>query len=322
MTLNRYGIIIRIYTPNPEEVPDRIERALKHAMKMRMEAQHVWPLSHIMFVVPSDYDCGQTCSTLDAALEKSVSMHQRQVSVSSFPGHHSCEALNHAVRVLRDHGAERLVIVSGKAVESYFIAPVLQEIDAKFSAGATVVGVAVDELRDIIHDGRVQNTFAAYDLTKIEEGDLFDSATGVEEMAPLIRFARLGRKIGIVDLGAGELAIHDDATSQARHAEVMKTKIARQQAECDRLGSSFEEIRAAVLCNRRSDPAVFLNHMKSVIVTTLLCRKSASSGRDSSVRVTPMILRSAGMTWYGTRLSRSTRRTRRRSRNAMLFLSR
>lgn len=239
-----YCAALRVYTPKFEEVGDRVERALKHVRQILKVSEEFPTLFSVVLIVPNDYDCGHTYRALlerfgtEKLLEK--------VALCTPGGHHSCEVLNYGMSVAAVDSSH-VLIISGKAM-SYLTVPAMRAIDEAFADGAKVAGLAVDELRDTILAGRIQNTFAAWDLEALNAVGNFDSTTGVEEMAPLVRLIRkFGRCIAPLDTGAGKLDIHESETARARHSEVMLTKLDRQLKEVLRVGSGFAEISSGVL---------------------------------------------------------------------------
>ncbi len=243
MSERTYGVLLRVYTPKPEEVADRVERAMAHAQQLVAVQQQFPSLRRVAFLVPSDYDCGETA---DALTDRQLDADIRGFGVWALPGHHSCEVLNEGVKRLQ-LAVTHVLIVSGKAM-SYFTAPALGAISQAFADSAKVTGLAVDELRDVVLSGRLQNTFAAWDIDALRGVDGFDSSTGVEEIAPIARLGeKYGQCIAPLDATGGTLDIASSETARARHQEVMTTKLARQQAEAERVGSSFGLIKASIL---------------------------------------------------------------------------
>lgn len=244
MSDRTYGVLLRVYTPKPEEVSDRVERALKHVHHVFDVAKEFPALHHVALVIPSDYDCGLTYQVLSKRID--VEGLSNRVSMLMAGGHHSCEALNFgltAVRLVCSHA----LIISGKAM-SYLTVSAMRAIDEAFANGAKVAGLAVDELRDTVLAGRIQNTFAAWDIDALFQVGEFDSKGGVEEIAPLVRLTRkFERCIAPLDTGAGKLDIHESETARVRHHEVMLTKLDRQLKEVLCVDSSFAEISSGVM---------------------------------------------------------------------------
>lgn len=238
-----YGILVRVYTPNVEDVPKRVSRALAHVHQILAVSEKFPELKRVAFLVPRDYDCGQTYQALlDRVVAEGLT---NRIEVYTPPGYHSCEVLNQGlIEFSRD--TSHAIIISGKAM-SYLTTSSLAAIDAAFAKGAKVAGLAVDELRDIVLEGRVQNTLAAWDIGALFSVGAFDCKTDVEEIAPLIRLARkFGPCIAPIDVEQGTLDVHTDVAAQERHRQVMTTKLRCQQAECERLESNFAFIREAI----------------------------------------------------------------------------
>jgi len=244
MRKRSYGVLLRVYTPKPEEVADRVERAIRHVRQVIEVSNEVPALERMVIVVPLDYDCGQTGHALrDRIFAEGL---LAQVTVCEPHGHHSCEALNAGINAI---GADttHAIIISGKAM-SYLIPSALRRIDQAFEKGAMVSGLAVDELRKVVLEGRVQNTFAAWDIDALHQVGGFNSENGVEEITPLVHLVRkFGLCIASIDTGAGTLDIHASETARARHHEVMTTKLERQKDEVMRVGSNFDEITAGII---------------------------------------------------------------------------
>lgn len=243
MSDRTYGVLLRVYTPKPGEVPDRVDRAMAHVKSIRAVSAEFAALGRVALLVPSDHDCGETASALHRRL---LAESMPEVAVWALPGHHSCEVLNGGVKGLQ--GKEtHAIIISGKAL-SYLTPAAMRGIDQAFADGGLVAGVATDELRDIVLSGRAQNTFAAWDIDALLDVGGFDSSKGVEEIAPIARLVQKhGRCIAPLDSAGGKLDIAQSDTARARHAEVMATKLERQLAECARTASSFDEIRAGIM---------------------------------------------------------------------------
>ena len=238
-----YGVLLRVYTPKESEAEDRVRRAMVHVDKVQEVAREFPRLVHTTLIVPKDHDCGLTAPALTAAAR---AYDASVVSVIEPSGHHSMEALNQGVRKIYPHASHAL-IVSGKAM-SYLTKEVLTAFDAVSARGAKVAGLALPELADIVSSGRIQNTFAAWNLDALIRVGYFDSALGVEEVAPIIRMIReFGPCVAPIACADGALDIHDSETARERHREVMRTKIEAQELECARLRSSFEFIKTGVI---------------------------------------------------------------------------
>jgi hypothetical protein len=239
--MRRYGILLRTYTAKPEGVADRVIRATEHMEQVQLVWAAFPALVHTVLLVPKDYDCGQTAHELRGGGFDDT------VTVLDPSGYHSCEVLNAGVLRLRELGCSHALILSGKAMP-YLTAENLLRIDAAFASGAKVAGLALPELADIVRAGRIQNTFAAWDIEALWEVGCFDCREDVEEIAPLIRLiGRFGQCITPLDCEGGLLDVHPSAEAQERHRTVMAGKLAGQNRECVRLGANFATIQAHVL---------------------------------------------------------------------------
>ena len=244
--MNRtYSLVLRVYTPKLEEVRDRAERALAHVRQFLSVAEEFPMLKSMVIVTPEEYDCGQTQTAISLSLIRE-GLHDKVVTCMP-AGHHSCHALNVGCAVAQQNVSHAL-IVSGKAM-SYLTPSALRCIDQAFFKGAKVSGLAIDELRDIVLGGCIQNTFAAWDIDALAKVGGFDSSTGVEEVAPLVRLTReYGACIAPIDTGIiGKLDIHVSETARARHQEVMNTKIVRQLAELKRVNAEFSDFVRGIM---------------------------------------------------------------------------
>ncbi len=240
-----YGVLLRVYTPKTEEVAGRVDRALKHVRQILTVSGKFPALRRIALLVPRDYDCGQTYRMLLGRIVDER-LHHRVAVYTPF-GHHSCEVLNLGVKIELESSISHALIVSGKAMP-YFTVSALTAIDKAFENGAKVAGLAVDELRDMVLDGRIQNTFAAWDIKALLGVGGFDCKADVEEIAPLVRLVRkFGPCIAPIDVWNAALDVHTSATARERHEQVMATKLNCQLAEFVRLGSNSEFIRKAIM---------------------------------------------------------------------------
>jgi hypothetical protein len=237
---------VRSYAKNPEEVEDRAKRALDvglAAAKLFIYGEPAF--DRVLFVVPKDYDCGRTAGAIGAKLFGTVVPYD----VIEVSGHHSSGALNEALAYVRDQlHMSHVLIMSGKAV-SYLTEPTLEAMDDAFALGAQVVGVEVDELAEIVREGRVQNTFCGWEVNPLLDVGAFDSTNGVEEIAPTVKLIReYGPCVAVIKpSGDEELDILKSDTAITRHREVMETKAARQIEEAKRLYVDFSFIEQGII---------------------------------------------------------------------------
>lgn len=232
----RYAILLRVYTPKLGEVPERVDRALRYVSQVAQMRSKLPSIIKLVFIVPFLHDCGNTARALRESLSR---VHGNElVEVVEAEGHHSSGALNRGVAEAEKLGATHVVIISGKAM-SYFNSDVWTKIEEVLDSHSElgVVGVAVEELRKMVMSGRVQNTFAVWNIEMLNKAGGFNATNGVEEIAPLVQMIRMfGSCIGLINQPGEVLNIADSDTARARHNEVMNTKKSRQEEEFRLLG--------------------------------------------------------------------------------------
>lgn len=236
----RYGIIFRSFAKTEESIKEVVSRAIESAnIASSVEVQGKKFFEKIVFLVPTKYDCGKTADAIREEMRGNDI-----VAVLEADGHHSCEALNSGLRYLDLLGITHAAIVSNKA-RAYLTESTLLAIGNTFLSGAKVAGVALSELREIVLEGRVQNTFAVWDIEAVLNLDVpgFDSRSGVEEIAPSVRLIRkYGACIAVIHPPSVGLDIRSSKDGLERHKEVMETKINRQSEEVERVASDFNFI--------------------------------------------------------------------------------
>lgn len=242
------GLLLRSYAKKQEDVADVVVRAIKsieHARSLRDDFGDLM-IGQIVVLVPGDYDCGKTADAIIRAL--TISGIARGVDVMEPDGHHSCGVLNAGMTTLPIWGMKRAIIISNKAIEALTTGTIEAMLTA-FDRGAKVVGVAVDELQGVVLEGRVQNTFAGWDVPALLAVGGFDSEKGVEEISPIVRLIRQhGQCVAIIDpKEKPALDIRKTADGDARHQEVMTTKITRQREEVQRVGADFGFIKSGIM---------------------------------------------------------------------------
>lgn len=244
----KIGLLLRSYAKDSKDVPGIVARAVKsinHATSLlREDGEPVF--AAILVVVPGDYDCGITTrSILNALPTNHCSQH---VYVIEVPGHHSCEALNEGIDIFESMNIDYAVILSNKAIKSCTVGIIDAMIDS-FSRGAKVVGVAIDELKDFVFEGRVQNTFSGWSVTALRTVGGFSSQAGVEEVTPTVRLLWTYDKCiaVLVPTEVRTLDVRQTPDGRARHEEVMTTKLTRQQQEVQNMGVDFNFIKSGIM---------------------------------------------------------------------------
>jgi len=244
----KIGLLLRSYAKTTEDVPGVVSRALKsieHACSLRdKNGERIF--SRVAVIVPRDHDCGHTRWEIVRALP--ISELFQPALIRDVPGHHSCGALNEGIVILDSFNIDYAVIISNKAIKALTV-PVVEAIIEAFAKGAKVVGVAVDELQEFVLEGRIQNTFAGWDVRALREVGGFDSLAGVEEVTPTVRLLWTYDKCiaTLVPKEVPTLDIRKTNDGKARHEEVMKTKLDRQQEEVEKVGVDFNFIKNGMM---------------------------------------------------------------------------
>lgn len=245
----KIGLLLRSYAKNPEDVAGVVARARKsiaHANSLHYpDGEAIFQA--IVVLVPQDYDCGGT----SRALLKEINFFEDCdvcPLVQEASGYHSCGALNVGITILDLSSFDYAVIISNKAIQSLTTETMEAMLEA-FDRGAKVVGVAVDELQDVVLEGRIQNTFSGWDVQALVGVGGFDSEKDVEEVSPTVRLIfEHGPCIAVLDpTDKTALDIRKSADGKDRHKEVMTTKLARQLEEADRMGVGFNFIKGGIM---------------------------------------------------------------------------
>lgn len=233
------GFVIRAYAKNPDVVDEVVCRTMKTVRKIHEElGEYV----KVLIVIPRDYDCGLSEQAFDAVMDLSFEL-------MSVPGYHSREVLNIAVKRLVQLDIDISIILSNKAVK-YIDNNTIISIGEAFNAGAKVVGIATDELKEGVCKGFVQNTFIAWGSADLLSVGGFDSKIDVEEVAPSIRLIKkFGKCIAVLIPPSQKLVIRVSKDGQVRHSEVMLNKVKNQFLELQRLGVESNFVTSAILHN-------------------------------------------------------------------------
>lgn len=244
----KIGLLLRSYAKKPAAVEEVVHRAVKSITRAHdLRDKNGDPMFEaVVVLVPKEHDYGGTANAIIKALPSEYI--EQRAYVLEVPGHHSCGALNVGIEILAGMEIDYAVILSNKAIQALSV-NVLEAMLEAFAAGAKVVGVAVDELQEFVLEGRIQNTFAGWDVQALREVDGFDSLTGVEEVTPTVRLLWTYDKCiaVLVPDEAVPLNIRASADGKARHEEVMNTKLARQQEAIQNMGVDFEYIKNGMM---------------------------------------------------------------------------
>jgi len=244
----KIGLLLRNFAKTSTAADEVVRRAVKSITRAHdLRGKNGEPVFEAVIVlVPEEHDYGGTANAIIRALPADYI--EQRAYVLEVSGHHSCEALNEGIEILANMEVDYAVILSNKAIRA-LTSNVLEAMLEAFAKGAKVVGVAVDELREFVLEGRIQNTFAGWDIKALQEVGGFDSETGVEEISPTVRLVReYGPCIAVLDPHEKPaLDIRKTDDGHARHNEVMTTKLTRQQQEVERIGADFAFIRSGIM---------------------------------------------------------------------------
>lgn len=231
MAAGNIGLLFRSYAKKPEGVDEVVTRAVESAR--RAEAEGV---KNVIFIVPTDYDCGVTPSRL---LEEGLNVLEAR-------GHHSSGVLNAGLELLKVYGVKYAGIVSNKAV-GMLNASLLQVAEQFLDSGEFCVGLQIQELEDV-QEIPITNTCAFWNIDKLLSVGGFDSETGVEEITALVRLmCKFGHgTTSVVATGGEKLNVRKSADGQARHSVVKETKRVRQESEAARMGVKLSWISCGI----------------------------------------------------------------------------
>ncbi len=242
-----FGVILRSYAADFKDVASTASRAVKsiECIRALRSASGEEIFSEIIVLVPSCKDCGSTAAEI---LKKVNHLGSPSVAVLSVDGDPNSDVLNIGVDLLADLGITYATIISNKAISILSV----KNMDAKvkaFNDGAKAVGVVLPELKDVVLQGRLQNTFCSWEIEALQDVGGFDSKIGVEEMTPLVRLIRnYGKCIGV--FVPSEVSVFDIGQTDAaisHHEKVVGTKVTRQQEEVQRVNSTFEFIQSGIM---------------------------------------------------------------------------
>ncbi|MBI5045394.1 MAG: hypothetical protein HZC14_00050 [Candidatus Niyogibacteria bacterium] len=252
----RVGLILRTYATDSKDVAGRVatvKDAVERAVRLTIggyQAIHridvlVWADKRF-----AESDCGYTYASLQSALQGVPDVYLSEVR----RGDLFCGLLNYGIALQLRNGMDYSIILSVSA-RSYFNEPIQK--------GARAVGVAINELSESIHEGRLANTFCLWDNVALMTVGGFDlraakiadhqsgtyilgwskemhqmahyQLSGVEEIIPLARLVEnFGPCIAAIDPqgeGVQKYELPDPAQQPElykRHMSKMATKFERQ----------------------------------------------------------------------------------------------
>lgn len=262
---NRVGLILRVYARRKEDVQTRVEQVRE--CLLRAAQMGVFSRVDVMVWADPSYpsDCGETEKALRHLNSPSAAWKEFkhfQVNIHEVKkGDLFCGLLNLGIALQARDRVDYSVILSPDAF-SYFTPETMSLVFDAAKNGCRAIGVAINELRDSVLEGRIANTFAMWRTVSLLSVGGFDlraaharegSGTrylkgfdqegkeicypvhGVEEIIPLCRLVETWKPcIGtVLPQGAGiaRYVAPDpvkDPQDYARHAAKMDTKLQRQ----------------------------------------------------------------------------------------------
>jgi len=259
---NSIGLILRVFATNETDISEKIkmtEELINRALIIKTDKEKIIKRIDVLVWADPNYksDCGKTASVLQQQINN------KKVFISEVKqGDLFCELLNYGVNLQTKEKIDYSIIASIEA-GSYFNKETLEAIIDASSQGALAIGVAINELRESILEGRLANTFAmwhnqsllavggfdlrAAKLTLEEEQNKNKRISGVEEIIPL---ALLVKKFGpciapILPQGKEEskYIISDKETYKKK----MESKEEKQKAHLASLGYNFSFLQDGIM---------------------------------------------------------------------------
>lgn len=288
----RIGVLMRVFAQKEDDIPNRIElvRNLLSRLdiagvidgKMRIDSVDVLVWADQRFLnSKTKPDCGKTAQALREAFPSQIKV--REVR----NGDLFCGVLNYGVAFQTRNRVDYSLILSPEAFPYINRETFTTVIDAAAN-GALAIGVAIDELRESILEGRIANTFALWHnislmtvggfdcRAELPEDDRFayyfrgwegeptnTVLSGVEEVRPLARMVQtFGSCIApIVPQGEinGGYQIPDPQKQPElfeRHVRKMRSKTERQSALLADIGFNLSYLKGGVT-SEYQHPLVF-----------------------------------------------------------------
>jgi len=283
----KVGALLRCFARDVTQVDRVVELTLASIDRMTSVSVDGKPfVTHIEVLVPVDpsydeRDVGLTAPALRSAITQKgwKNVHVNEVKHGDiFVG-----LLNYGVGKLLRTGCDYGIVLS-KEAESYFTETAARDLIAAAETGARVCGLALQELSESIHQGRIVNTFAMWHLLSLVQVGAFDHRSakpkrdasiksraeawdsarqfyaydnaGVEEIIPIIRLVRtFGPCIAPLSPRGDNQQVWTapdptlDPEGYVRHVNKLGTKFIRQSyfATCESIDPEMTFIEGGVL---------------------------------------------------------------------------
>ncbi len=288
----RVGVIFRTFAKKPEQVEQRVkmvQQAVERILAIQINGQPLIRRIDVLVWADDryrDYINGQSAPAADCGLTapelKKMFWGDKKVRISEVKrGDLFCGLLNHGLALQRQANIDYSFIISPDAA-GYITQRNIDKMIEGICAGAAVAGLAINELKESVLEGRVANTFAIwnnfaldvvgnFDLTSAKpvdertarylrgwdekEGDKWYPIAGVEEVVPLARLVDYyGQCIAAVlpEQSSENYQVPDPAQEPElyeRHIKKMATKKVRQAELLSLAGYELSWLAKGVLKN-------------------------------------------------------------------------
>lgn len=287
----KFGAILRGFSNNPAAVEQNVANLLKAAANLHAIHVDGHKFDRIDIMIPmdkrfGDCDCGETAAALKRALPKTMSDRVRVHKVMH--GDIFVGLLNEAIAMQLRHRIDYSFIISHGVADYITDENIIAMLNC-FAKGAKAVGLAINELTESVMQGRIADTFAAWDNKALATVGLFDARArkprrddklayhvqgfdkdknaetfyhlaGVEEIIPLVRMIELyGPCIApLLPKGGSKQWMRPDPVTDpdgaAREAKKMGTKFERQAGLATLVGADLSFLLGGVMPAYRTAP--------------------------------------------------------------------
>lgn len=255
---DKLGLILRLFATDKNLVARKITQTYQ-MIEAAVKAHRFDRIDILIWADPRyESDCGKTAD----ACRKTFAYQTNVFITEITQGDLFCTVLNYGIALQLKHGIGWSMIVSPE-VYTYMQEATINQMLQKAKSGARVIGLAINELKQSVNEGRIANTFALWHTVSLVSVGCFDlhaqapmpdnklatyirgcddtgqerfyPLSGIEEIIPLCRMvATYGKCIGVVEPQDGgfyqEPNSRKDPEGYARHKSKIATKLQRQSA--------------------------------------------------------------------------------------------
>lgn len=240
------GILLRGYTKTLSEVDGVVKK-----LKFSINRAHELGFGRIIAAVPRDKDCGKTPFALVREFASSL---PDKLKILNPEGDEHRDALNAGLICLNGKFTH-FFIVSSKAI-GYLNTANVEKVLSTFSDGALCSGLALrntsgpraeDEIYNGVLAGCISNIFAAWDVKALTSVDWFDSAIGLEEIAPIVRLIKKNSVCIAPVIPTEDVGLDISSAREEHFRNLSSARMDRQLQEAKRVGGSFQLIEEGIL---------------------------------------------------------------------------